>query len=172
MLDVKWLRLPPLKISPPLTSRSITAGALHRQISGAPVHEWALASAADDGLLSASEIARDIQLDADWVVLSACNTVAGERPGAEGLSGLTRAFFYAGTRALLVSHWPVESSAATALTTRLFTIARTHPELSRAEALRRAMQALLDQTGSPSIGPHMAHPMYWAPFVVVGQGWR
>ncbi|MCB1740948.1 MAG: CHAT domain-containing protein [Gammaproteobacteria bacterium] len=155
--------------------------ATHALVSGelGGLHEPALvltpplrASAADDGLLSASEIARDIRLDADWVVLSACNTAAGERPGAEGLSGLTRAFFYAGTRALLVSHWPVESSAAAALTTRLFTIARTHPELSRAEALRRAMQALLDQTGSPSIGPHMAHPMYWAPFVVVGQGWR
>src|SRR5262249_48220046 len=56
----------------------------------------------DDGLLTASEIAL-LKLNADWVVLSACNTIAGDKPGAEALSGLARAFFYAGARALLVS---------------------------------------------------------------------
>ena len=49
-----------------------------------------------------------LRLNADWVVLSACNTIAGDKPGAEALSGLARAFFYAGARALLVSHWAVE----------------------------------------------------------------
>ncbi len=58
----------------------------------------AVASAADDGLLTASEIARFLKLDADWVILSACNTAAGDSPGAEGLSGLAKAFFYAGAR--------------------------------------------------------------------------
>ncbi len=61
----------------------------------------------DDGLLTASEVAQ-LKLNADWVVLSACNTIAGDKPGAEALSGLARAFFYAGARALLVSHWAVE----------------------------------------------------------------
>ena len=61
----------------------------------------------DDGLLTASEIAA-LRLNADWVVLSACNTIAGDKPGAEALSGLARAFFYAGARALMVSHWAVE----------------------------------------------------------------
>ena len=61
----------------------------------------------DDGLLTASEVVQ-LKLNADWVVLSACNTIAGEKPGAEALSGLARAFFYAGARALLVSHWAVE----------------------------------------------------------------
>ena len=67
------------------------------------------ASEEDDGLLTASEIAQ-LKLDADWVILSACNTAAGEnnKPGAEALSGLARAFFYAGARTLLVSHWAVE----------------------------------------------------------------
>ena len=65
----------------------------------------------DDGLLTASEVAQ-LKLDADWVILSACNTAAGDKPGATGLSGLAKAFFYAGARALLVSHWPVESNAA------------------------------------------------------------
>ena len=60
----------------------------------------------DDGLLTASEVAQ-LKLNADWVVLSACNTIAGDKPGAEALSGLARAFFYAGARALLVSHWAV-----------------------------------------------------------------
>ena len=63
---------------------------------------------ANDGLLTASEIAT-LELNADWVVLSACNTAAGGRQGAEALSGLARAFFYAGARALLVSHWAVDS---------------------------------------------------------------
>ena len=74
----------------------------------------------DDGLLTASEVAT-LKLNADWVVLSACNTIA-DKPGAEALSGLARAFFYAGTRALLVSHWAVSSSAATRLTTSAFDI--------------------------------------------------
>ncbi|MEZ5773241.1 MAG: CHAT domain-containing protein [Hyphomicrobiaceae bacterium] len=63
-------------------------------------------SADDDGLLTASDAAR-LRMDADWVVLSACNTAAGEKPGAEALTGLARAFLYAGARALLVSHWAV-----------------------------------------------------------------
>ena len=67
---------------------------------------------ADDGLLTASEIAT-LELDADWVILSACNTAAADgTPGAEGLSGMAKAFFYAGARALLVSHWAVNSEAA------------------------------------------------------------
>ena len=78
----------------------------------------------DDGLLTASEVAQ-LKLNADWVVLSACNTIAGDKPGAEALSGLARAFFYAGARALLVSHWAVESNAAT----RLTTVDLRHPEV-------------------------------------------
>lgn len=73
----------------------------------------------DDGLLTASEAAQ-LKLNADWVVLSACETAAGNKPGAEALSGLARAFFYAGARSLLVSHWKVESAATTRLMTSLF----------------------------------------------------
>ena len=68
----------------------------------------------DDGYLSASEVAA-LKLDADWVILSACNTAAGGANGAEALSGLARAFFYAGARALLVSHWSVDSAATVKL---------------------------------------------------------
>ena len=126
----------------------------------------AVASEADDGLLTASEIARFLNLDADWVILSACNTAAGDKPGAEGLSGLAKAFFYAGARALLVSHWSVQSEAAVKLTTRMLTEAAENPGIARAEALRRSMLALMDDPENE----HFAHPLFWAPFVVVGEG--
>jgi CHAT domain-containing protein len=119
----------------------------------------------DDGLLTASEIAT-LNLRADWVVLSACNTAAGDgSTGAEGLSGLSKAFFYAGARSLLVSHWSVDSAASVALTTRTF--GAYAGGQSKAEALRTAaLQMMSVRKG----GRRYDHPMYWAPFVIVGDG--
>jgi CHAT domain-containing protein len=119
----------------------------------------------DDGLLKASEVAQ-LKLNADWVVLSACNTIAGDKPGAEALSGLARAFFYAGARALLVSHWAVASDAATRLTTSAFAALAADPTLGRAEAMRRAMLSLLDDKSSTD----NAYPAVWGPFAVIGEG--
>lgn len=124
----------------------------------------AKATEKDDGLLTASEVAK-LKLNADWVVLSACNTAAGDKPGAEALSGLARSFFYSGARSLLVSHWPVVSEAAVLLTTRTFDALEDDPALSRAEALRRSMLSLIDEGK-----PYQSHPSYWAPFVIVGEG--
>ncbi len=118
------------------------------------------AKKAEEGLLTASEVAT-LQLNADWVVLSACNTAAGDKAGADALSGLARAFFYAGARALLVSHWAVDSEAAVKLTTRTFAALAADPALSRAEAFRRAMLSAVDE-GNP--------PSYWAPFIFAGEG--
>ncbi|WP_025032557.1 CHAT domain-containing protein [Bradyrhizobium sp. DOA9] len=119
----------------------------------------------DDGLLTASEVAQ-LKLNADWVVLSACNTIAGDKPGAEALSGLARSFFYAGARALLVSHWAVDSEAATRLTTSTFELLKNEPNLGRAEALRRAMLTYLDDASSP----RNAYPAMWGPFALIGEG--
>ena len=99
-------------------------------------------------------------------MLSACNTAAADKPGAEALSGLARAFFYAGTRALLVSHWSVDSAAATRLTTSTFVIMKNDPKLGRAAALRDAMLAYMNDRESPL----NAYPAFWGPFSVIGEG--
>ncbi len=148
-----------------------THGALAGQLNGTSEPGLILTppqqpSADDDGYLSASEIAR-LKLDADWVILSACNTAAGGQEGAEALSGLARAFFYAQARALLVSHWEVDSNATVKLITAAAASMSGDRDVGRAEALRRAMLALIEK-GSQN----EAHPAYWAPFVVVGEGAR
>lgn len=119
----------------------------------------------DDGLLRASEISYRFRLNADWVILSACNTASGSSLGGEALSGLASAFFYAGARALLVSHWPVRSDAAILLTTRAFSELASEPHLARAEAFRRSMAALIDDPSGS-----FAHPSIWGPFAVIGDG--
>jgi CHAT domain-containing protein len=119
----------------------------------------------DDGLLTASEVAR-LKLNADWVVLSACNTAAGEKPGAEALSGLARAFFYAGARALLLSHWRIDSKAATRLAISAFGNMESNQTIGRAEALRLAMLAYLNDRSDI----WNAYPAFWGSFSLVGDG--
>jgi CHAT domain-containing protein len=133
-----------------------------------------LAKSKGDGLLTMSEI-MGLKLDADWVVLSACNTGSGRGAGAEAISGLGRAFFYAGTRALLVSSWPVETVSARLLTTDVFDRLTKQKDLSRAAALQQAISALIDRPGQtdPKTGEplfYYAHPIFWAPFILVGDG--
>jgi CHAT domain-containing protein len=121
---------------------------------------------ADNGLLTASEITQ-LEFNADMVVLSACNTAAPDgTPGAEGLSGLGRAFFYAGARTLLLTHWEVVSDAAVRMTTGLFQSIKSAPDISKAEAHRRSALAMMHQQDKP----HYAHPMFWAPFSIIGEG--
>jgi CHAT domain-containing protein len=126
-----------------------------------------------DGLLTMEEILA-LRLDADWVVLSACNTGSGAGAGAEAASGLGRAFFYAGTRALLVTNWSVHSQSARDLTTDLFRRQNADQKLSRGEALRQAMMALMDGPGFTSPDGKTvfayAHPLFWAPYSIIGDG--
>ncbi len=124
------------------------------------------ASKDDDGYLSAGEIAA-LKLNADWVILSACNTAAGNADGAEALSGLARAFIYAQARTLLVSHWAVDSDATVKLITGAMREMANDFKVGRAEALRRSMLALIDKGNTRE-----AHPANWAPFIVVGEGAR
>ena len=148
-----------------------THGALAGEMSGSAEPGLLLtppdqASEEDDGYLSASEIA-ELKLDADWVILSACNTAGAGTEGAEALSGLARAFFYAGARSLLVSHWAVNSRATVKLITRAAAELRADPKIGRSEAMRRSALALIDHGD-----PDEAHPAIWAPFIVVGEGGR
>ncbi len=126
-----------------------------------------------DGLLTMGEILA-LKLDADWVVLSACNTGAGAGAGAEAASGLGRAFFYAGTRAILVTNWSVHSASARELVSDVFRRQAADPTLSRGEALRQASMALLDGPGfvdqSGKTVFAYAHPLFWAPYTIIGDG--
>jgi CHAT domain-containing protein/tetratricopeptide (TPR) repeat protein len=116
----------------------------------------------DDALLTASEVV-GLHLNADWVLLSACNTAGPEGLTGEALSGLTRAFFYAGARSVMATHWPVESNATVRLTTLSFENFAKEPTFGKASALQKAQIALLDD-------PKTAHPIFWAPFALAGDG--
>ena len=124
----------------------------------------------DDGLLTMDKVIA-LKLDADWVVLSACNTAAGEGAGSEAVSGLGRAFFFAGAKALLVSNWPVDSVASRTMMTDLFKNQQKAQGTSKGELLRQAMLNQIDQGGmkeGATMKYSYAHPLFWAPFVVVG----
>lgn len=117
-----------------------------------------------DGLLETSEVA-GLKLNADLVVLSACNTAAaGEgRFGGEALEGLADAFFNAGARAVLATHWEVPSAATTRLMTDTFQRYSQDRTRGVAEALRQSQLDLLKS-------PETAHPFNWAAFTLIGAG--
>ena len=126
-----------------------------------------------DGLLTMEEILA-LKLDADWALLSACNTGAAASAGGEAFSGLGRAFFYAGARALLVTNWSVYTVPARELVTDIFRRQAVNPLLTRAEALRLAMMGLADGPGfTNDKGETLfsyAHPVFWAPYSIIGDG--
>ncbi len=130
----------------------------------------------DDGLLTMDKVI-SLKLDADWVVLSACNTAAGDGAGTESISGLGKAFFFAGARALLVSNWPVDSDAARVLMTDLFKIQnqsenpKINQVISKSESLQQSMMYMVNNGGLKEgnvMKYSYAHPLFWAPFVMVG----
>jgi CHAT domain-containing protein len=122
------------------------------------------ANPADSPLLTLEDVL-GLKLNADWVVLSACNTAGADGRAEEALSGLARGFFFAGSRSLLVTHWSVESESAMLLTTHTFAAYKKDPQMRRAEALKQAMVETMKL-------PQYAHPAYWAPYALVGEGGR
>lgn len=124
----------------------------------------ATSNPAESPLLTLEDVL-SLKLNADWVVLSACNTAGADGRAEEALSGLARGFFFAGSRSLLVTHWSVESESAMQLTTHTFEAYKKNPEMPRAEALRQAMLKTMQEA-------RFAHPAYWAPYALVGEGGR
>jgi CHAT domain-containing protein len=119
-----------------------------------------------DGILTSREIA-SLRLDADLVILSACNTASADgRPRAEAFTGLTQAFFTAGTRSMMVSHWPVISSAAVQLSVETLAGGKNR-DLAWGKSLQQAMQATRKAGAASAIE---SHPSFWGPFVLVGDG--
>jgi len=128
---------------------------------------------AEDGLLTLGEVLK-LKLNADWVILSACNTGSADGANAEAVSGLGRAFFYAGTRAVLVSMWAVETTSARNLTTGVLSHQKEDENLSRAKALQKSILELIDKKvlrdeNLDTIVASYAHPFFWAPFIIVGE---
>lgn len=117
----------------------------------------------EDWVLRASDAA-GLNLNADWVILSGCNTASPETGAADGLSGFARAFFFAGASSLLVSHWRLDDEIAARLVPATMRYKRSHPRESKAQALRHAMLEIIDD---PDLDA--AHPAFWAPFTLIGE---
>jgi len=125
---------------------------------------------ASGALLTASEVT-GLKLDADTVILSACNSggPGGTGTGGESLSGLARAFFYAGARSMLVTHWSVNDQAAAYLVADTLRRLRAGEGGGVAGALRNAQLGMLAEAGK-GLPAQMAHPFFWAPFALIGDG--
>ena len=113
----------------------------------------------NDGILTVSEIEK-LNLKSDIVILSACNTASEDgSPDGEGLSGLASAFFHAGTKSMLVTHWDVETNSAVQLTTGSFGKMKNTKNLSKALQQTKLEMMNNDET---------SHPFFWAPFILIG----
>jgi CHAT domain-containing protein/tetratricopeptide (TPR) repeat protein len=118
----------------------------------------------DDGLLTASEVS-SLRLNAELVVLSACNTAGSDgRPGAEGLSGLANAFFYAGAQNLVVTHWAIPSNPAVGISVGMVEAQRDAAQPDWAKALQSSILKMMDGDGPVAY----VHPGAWGAHMVVG----
>jgi CHAT domain-containing protein len=137
---------------------------LPNEVSGVQQPALVLAHPERDGFLTMGDVL-GLSLDADFVALSACNTGAGAAASGEGVSGMTRAFIYAGTPAISVTLWDVDDRAAPQITPAFF--AGMDAGMPPADALRHAK---LTQLASPSA--LLRHPYAWGPAVIFGDGDR
>ncbi|MFD1555668.1 CHAT domain-containing protein [Paraburkholderia silviterrae] len=120
-----------------------------------------------DSILTADDIVT-LRLNADWVVLSACNTGLATGDAGDSVSALARAFFAAGARSLLVTQWAVESKSAALVTSGLFDAYAANPALSKADALARTERAM----AAGKEGALYRHPYYWAAYFLAGDAQR
>lgn len=128
------------------------------------------AKSADQAMLTTSDIT-NLHLDANLVVLSACNTGGGNgRDGGEALSGLARAFFFAGARSMMVTQWAVNDQVSSYLVATTLAHIASGDDGGAASSLRSAQLALIDGAGTGGVSARLANPFYWAPFVVIGDG--
>ncbi|HUB45008.1 MAG TPA: CHAT domain-containing protein, partial [Acetobacteraceae bacterium] len=124
---------------------------------------------ASGALLTTSDVV-GLDLDADAVILSACNSGGpGGADGGDSLSGLARAFFFAGARALLVTHWSISDQSSAFLVADTLRRFAAGSDGGLAGALRAAQLGMLDAAGR-SLPASLAHPFYWAPFALIGEG--
>ena len=153
-----------------LSTYKIIHFATHGEISGAiaGINEPFLVlspptgSSTEDGLLTMSEI-MSLDTNANLIVLSACNTASGDEAGSEGFSGLAKSFFMSGSKSVLVSNWYVETYSAKELVINLFKNLKDNPNSSISNGLNMTMLNMSKNEKDRS------HPMFWAPFVVVGK---
>jgi CHAT domain-containing protein len=124
---------------------------------------------ANAGLLSPGDIEK-LKLDADLIVLSACNTAGPSAKTGESLSGLARAFFRAGARGVMVTHWSIASGAAVPLMINTFPTG--HAAVDTAQALRQAQLQMIDMAGTGNNPIELSYPNYWAAFALIGDGVR
>lgn len=120
-----------------------------------------------DSILTADDIVT-LRLNADWVVLSACNTGLSTGNAGDAISALSRAFFAAGARSLLVTQWAVESQSAARITTGVFAAYAANSSLSKADALARAERDMLEG----KYGELFRHPYYWGAYELAGDAAR
>jgi CHAT domain-containing protein len=156
-------------LSGPLLDRRVVAFATHGLKPGdlpglsRPALAMAAGASGESPLLTLDDVLT-IKLSADWVVLSACNTASADGRAQEAFSGLARAFFFSGARAVLATHWAVESLSAQQLVARTFAHQAANRGAARAESLRHAQLEFVEGRA----GAAYAHPFFWAPYALYG----
>jgi CHAT domain-containing protein len=149
-------------------THAVLPGELRCQSEPAIVTSTAPTAAdASEAMLTASQIEDNLHLDAELVILAACNT-GGPNGGeaGESLSGLARSFLFAGARSLLVTHWDANDATTTYLTSLFLQALQANHQAGPAEALAEAQRAMLAKaTGNLA---NLGHPYYWAVEALIG----
>jgi CHAT domain-containing protein len=150
-----------------------THGLIPGDVPGLSQPALAMSTRDPSGYLLTSQDILGMKLDADWVILSACNSGAGDGAGSDALTGLGRSFFYAGSKSIYVTQWPVESESAKRLVTKTLTYYQKD-SLGRAVSANKSARDLLSTGSMKMAGDDIsfAHPAFWAPYIVVGEPGR